>query len=147
MSDERDAQWAAFDAVGIEEMRKRLGAHQYGEQRERLAREWLAHQESLRVSAESAASLVEARSANELARAANELAERANASALEANSVAEISAASAARSVAVARTNNILATAALIAAIIAIVVSVIGLKRTHENVGAPKMETRTYENK
>jgi hypothetical protein len=134
MIPERDAQWAEFDAVGTVEIRKRLGVQQYGEQKVRLAREWLAHQESLRSSAENAASLAEARSANELAREANTLA-------LQANSVAETSAASAARSVAKARTSNAIAMAALAAAIIAIVISIIET-RHHDDTLKTKIETQ-----
>jgi len=128
MSSERDARWTEFERLGVEEIHKRLGAQQYGEEKLRLAREWLAHQESLRMSADNAASLAKARAANELARSANELAERANVAALEANDVASAAAASAALSVAAARANNIIAIAALIAATIAIVVSIIGLR-------------------
>jgi hypothetical protein len=121
MSIERDARWAEFESLGVEEIRKRLGAQQYGEEKIRLAREWLAHQESLRTSTDNAASLAEARAANDLAKAAN-------LSASEANVIARAASDSAKRSAAAARTNNIIATAALIAAVIAIVVSIIGLK-------------------
>lgn len=136
MIGERDAQWAEFDALGTVEIRKRLGASQYGEQKVKLAREWLAHQESLQSSAENAASLAEARSANELALAANTLA-------LQANSVAEISAASAARSVAKAHTSNIIAAIAALAAVIAIAVSIIGWKHNDKSESAPKSETQS----
>jgi hypothetical protein len=130
--DERDARWTEFDALGTVEIRKRLGAQQYGEEKVRLAREWLAHQESLRSSDENAASLAEARSANELAREANTLA-------LQANSVAEISAASAARSVAKAHISNIIAAIAAALAAAAITVSIIGWYR---HADAPNKETK-----
>ncbi len=120
MSEQRDAEWAAFDALGIEEMRKRLGARQYGDQREKLAREWLAHNEKLQAALDNAAMLAEARSTNLLAREANQ-------ASAEANDIARAASASAERSAAAAQTNNKIASAALIAAIIAIVVSIIGL--------------------
>ena len=120
MSDQRDSEWAAFDALGIEEIRKRLGARQYGDQREKLAREWLAHHETSQVAFDNAAMLAEAKATNLLAR-------EANLSAVEANEIARAASASAKRSAAAARTNNIIATAALIAAIIAIVVSITGI--------------------
>ena len=115
MSNDRDAEWTRFDELGIEEVRKRLGAKQYGDRRKKLAEEWLAHQGALQGSSEHAASLAEARSANALAR-------RANCIALEASDSAK-------RSAAHALTSNIIAALALIAAIIAIVFSVMG---THQ---------------
>jgi ferric-dicitrate binding protein FerR (iron transport regulator) len=144
MSDDFD-QWAQFADLGVAEVRRRLGGRIYGDAREKLAREWLALQESLRMSADNAASLAEARAANELARSANDLAERANASALEANSIASIAAASAALSVSKARTNNVIASAALAAAIIAIVVSIIGLRHTDGHGNAQKAQTENTQ--
>jgi ferric-dicitrate binding protein FerR (iron transport regulator) len=144
LSDNFD-QWEQFDSLGVAEVRRRLGARSYGDAREKLAREWLALQESQRMSADNAASLAEARAANELARAANELAERANAEALAANSIAEIAAASAALSVAKARTTNIIAGASAILAIIAIVVSIIGLRHTDGHAEPQKVKTENSQ--
>jgi hypothetical protein len=137
MIPERDAQWAEFDSLGEVEIRKRLGAQQYGEQRMKLAREWLAHHASLRSSDENAASLAEARAANELAKEANTLA-------LQANSVAEISAASAALSVAKAKTSNIIAIVAAAAAIAAVVISMINIRHTDAQHGVTQ-KTKTEE--
>lgn len=119
MADDRDARWAQYAQVGIEEIRKRLGARQYGEQ-EPLVREWLAHQESLEASGDRRAIFAEAKAANDLARSAND-------AALEANDIARSAADSASVSAAAARTNNIIATLALIAATIAIALSIIGM--------------------
>jgi ferric-dicitrate binding protein FerR (iron transport regulator) len=142
LSDHFD-QWEQFDNLGVAEVRRRLGARSYGDANEKLAREWLALQESQRMSADNAASLAEARAANELARSANELAERANDAALEANSVATISAASAARSVAKAHTSNIIAAIAAIVAVAAIIVSVIGWKHNDKASNTSKSETQS----
>ena len=139
MSDPREARWQEFSALGEEEVRKRLGAHQYGEDKIRLAREWLEYHASIRTSSREEATLAEARRANSLAAAANELAERANSTAdaaassaratanaldsmtaltAEANSIAE----RAERRVATA---NTIATLALIASVIAIAIGII----------------------
>jgi hypothetical protein len=129
----------------VEEIRRRLGAQQYGEQRANLAREWLTHQESLKAERDRAEALSAARAANALAEDANrialaskEAADEANASAREANSLArsanttaDDAAASARRSADAARINNTIATLALIAAVIAIAMSIFGMFIKH----------------
>lgn len=142
--DERETRWAEFDALGIQEMRKRMGSHVFGEEKMKLSREWIAHQESLRASADSSASLAEARSANELARSANDLAERAIDAALQANSIAETSAVSAALSVRKARNTNIIASIAATLAAIAIVVSIIGWSHNGKGKDEQKTEAQTH---
>jgi hypothetical protein len=121
MADEaNELRWKEFETLGPEEVRKRLGAHHYGEDKERLAREWLEHQESL-------ASIKSRERTMALAREANDLARSANTSASEANAIARNAADSAAESARALRTNNIIATLALIAAVIAMALSIIGL--------------------
>ena len=39
--DVQDVRWKEFEELGEEEVRKRLGAHIWGEDKERLARQWL----------------------------------------------------------------------------------------------------------
>jgi len=66
--DVQDVRWKEFEDLGEEEVRKILGGHIiWGEDKERLARQWLELRET---------SL--AREANELAKRANDLAKRAN---------------------------------------------------------------------
>jgi hypothetical protein len=65
--DVQDVRWKEFEELGEEEVRKRLGAHIWGEDKERLARQWL----DLR-------STSLAREANDLARRANDVAREAN---------------------------------------------------------------------
>jgi len=43
MTDHIQERWRDFDALGELEVRQRLAAHVYGEDNERLAREWLEH--------------------------------------------------------------------------------------------------------
>ena len=124
MSDPRDQLWQEFDALGEEEVRRRLAAHQYGTAKARSALQWIEFRESLRSSDSIAQSLAFARDANDLARSAN-------AAALEANSIARASSDSAKRSADAASTSNTIATAALAAAIIAIVVSIIAIFLHH----------------
>ena len=65
--DVQDVRWKEFEELGEEEVRKRLSAHIWGEDKERLARQWLdLRQTSL------------AREANDLAREANDIASRNN---------------------------------------------------------------------
>ena len=120
MSDPRDLLWQEFEALGEDEVRKRLGAHQYGETKKRSAIQWIEYRESLRSSDSMAHSLA-------FAREANDLASSANAAAVEANSIARASSDSAKRSADAARTSNIIATLALIAAVIAMALSIIGM--------------------
>jgi hypothetical protein len=110
-----------FDQLGEVQVRQNLAMKRWGNTpRDALARQWLQLQESSRTAEVNAATLDEARSANELARAANSLAASANAT-------ADAAAASARLSAAAARTNNIIAIIALIAAVIAIAISIIGI--------------------
>jgi hypothetical protein len=104
-----EARWHEFETLGQEEVRKRLAASIWSEEKSALARQWLEFHTSA------------------LPREANDLARSANAAALEANSIARDAAASARHSAEAARTNNIIATLALIGAVIAIAVSIIGL--------------------
>ena len=119
MSNYTDALWREFDALGEAEVRKRLAGQMFGEAKVLVAREWLTHIESSRASATSAATLAEAKAANEFARTANDLAAAANAA-------ADAASASAARSADAAKTNNTIATLALIAAMAAIAISIVG---------------------
>jgi hypothetical protein len=116
----QSARWAEFEQLGEAEVRKHIVSIAWGEGKIALAKQWLDHKSSSDSAADRAATLAEARAANELARAANSLAEAANVT-------ADAAAASAARSAEAAKTNNIIATIALIAAVIAIAVSVIGI--------------------
>jgi hypothetical protein len=68
--DVQDVRWKEFEELGEEEVRKRLGAHIWGEDKERLARQWLELRET------------------SLARQANDLAMKANDAAKEANDIA-----------------------------------------------------------
>ena len=131
MSDDRDAVWQGFEAVGPEEVRKRLGAHQYGEQRAHLAENWLAHRDALEASEDRRKAIAAADEANALARNANELASSANKLARSANTTAESAAASARLTADAARNSNMIATLALIAAIIASAVSILGIFLKH----------------
>ncbi len=97
--DVQDVRWKEFDGLGEEEVRKRLAAHIWGEDKERLARQWLESREWSRSSEDSRATLALAKEANDLARSANDI----------------------------ARSNNTIAMIAIIAAVIAIAVSVFGL--------------------
>jgi hypothetical protein len=65
--DVQDVQLKEFEELGEEEVRKRVAAHIWGEDKERLARQWL----ELR-------STSLAREANDLARKANDVAKEAN---------------------------------------------------------------------
>jgi len=120
VSDPREMRWREFESLGEEEIRKRIGAHQYGDAKERLAIQWLEYRESLDSSEVRRRTLAVATEANDLARSANDAAS-------EANVIALTAAASASLSAAAARTNNIIATLALIAAAIAIALSIIGM--------------------
>jgi hypothetical protein len=65
--DVQDVRWKEFEGLGEEDVRKRLGAHFWSEDKERLARQWLEHRETYL-----------AREANDLAKRANDVAEKAN---------------------------------------------------------------------
>ena len=122
--DPNDARWQEFESLGEIEVRKRLAAHMWSEEKEALARQWIEYRESFDSSASRANSLA-------LAREANDLARKANSSASEANVIARESASSAKLSAKAARSSNIIATAALIAATISIALSIIGLFLKH----------------
>lgn len=109
--DPQSTRWQEFEELGEVEVRKRLAAHIWGEEKEALAHQWLEFRESSNSSEVRRQTLAVAREANDLARAANN-------SALEANAIARDSASSAKRSAKAARNSNIIAMAALIAAII-----------------------------
>jgi 7-cyano-7-deazaguanine synthase in queuosine biosynthesis len=65
--DVHDVWWREFEDLGEEQVRARLAQHIWGEDKERLARQWLElRQTSL------------AREANDLAKRANDLATQAN---------------------------------------------------------------------
>jgi hypothetical protein len=120
VSDPRDSFWRELEALGEEEVRKRLAAHQFGATKARSASQWLVYRESLSSSASNAQSLAFAREANDLARSANAVAS-------EANAIARDSASSARLSAKAARNSNIIATVALIAAVISIALSIIAM--------------------
>ena len=122
MSEERDAQWHAFEKLGAEEVRRALGAQQYSEAKTKLAREWLAHKEAQAASADR-------RTAIDVAEEANKISKDANALAQEANSTAIAAADSARDSAAAARKNNGIALFALSIATLAVIVAAISLVR------------------
>jgi hypothetical protein len=68
--DVQDVRWKEFEELGEEDVRKRPSAHIWGEDKERLARQWLELRET------------------SLAREANDLAKKANDAAKEANDIA-----------------------------------------------------------
>jgi hypothetical protein len=68
--DVQDVRWKEFEELGEDDVRKRLSAHIWGEDKERLARQWLELRET------------------SLAREANDLAKKANDAAKEANDIA-----------------------------------------------------------
>src|SRR5262245_56855855 len=78
--DVHETRWKEFEDLGEEEVRKRLAQHIWGEDKERLARQWLDHRST---------SL--AREANDLARTANDIAEKANSLARKGNIIATLS--------------------------------------------------------
>jgi hypothetical protein len=121
---ERDDQWAEFEKFGPEEIRKRLGAFQYGEVKANLAKEWLAHLEATSSADDRATTKSLAREANEIARASNDLAKASNSIAETANRVALSAVSEAARATAVARTNAYVAKIALAVAIISATFSI-----------------------
>ncbi len=97
--DVQDVWWKELDGLGEEEVRKRLAAHIWGEDKERLARQWLESKEWSRSSEDGRATLALAKEANDLARSANDI----------------------------ARSNNIIAMFAVVVAVIAIAVSIFSL--------------------
>jgi hypothetical protein len=118
MSEERDAQWAEFERLGEEEVRKRLGAQQYGEAKVKLARAWLEQRDALHASADRRKAIDVATEANTISRQANDLSREANTTAA--------GAAIAAREAADAtKANARIAAGALAMAFLALVVSVL----------------------
>jgi hypothetical protein len=91
MNDPHETRWKEFETLGEEEVRKRLGAHMFGEDKERLARQWIEYRDSLDSSAARLRTLALATEANDLARSAN-------AAASESNVIARSAADSASRS-------------------------------------------------
>ena len=104
--DGQDVWWKEFEQLGEEEVRKHLRAHIWGEEKERLAFQWLELGEAAKALENRRKTLALVREVNDLARRANDVAKEANDT---------------------ARTNNIIATFALFLAGIAIGVSIIGL--------------------
>ena len=128
MSDEpRKTRWQKFDEMGEREVRARVAAQSWGEEKIAAAKQWLDQKASSDASTDSDATLAETRAANELARSANDLAEVAITSASKANAIARDASAVAKRSEDAARTNNVIAMLALVAAAIAIAISIIGI--------------------
>jgi hypothetical protein len=74
-----DRRWKEFEDLGEEDVRKRLLQHIWGEDKERLARQWLEHRGTFLD-----------REANDLARKANAIAEKANDLARKNNIIATI---------------------------------------------------------
>jgi hypothetical protein len=120
MDDLQSTRWQEFEKLGEIEVRERLAAHIWSEEKDALARQWLEYCESFNSSEDRLRTLAVAKDANDLARSANE-------AALEANSIARTASDSAKRSADAARTSNMIATLALIAAAIAIALSIIGM--------------------
>jgi len=81
-ADVHDVRWAEFEALGEIEVRKRLAAHYWSEEKDALARQWLVYRESRESSESNANSLALAREANDFARSANTSASEANAIAI-----------------------------------------------------------------
>jgi hypothetical protein len=77
--DVNDVRWREFEDLGEEDVRKRLAAHIWSEEKEKLARQWLEHRGT---------SL--AREANDLAREANNAARQANDLASKNNIIATV---------------------------------------------------------
>ena len=128
MSDNpKKSRWQKFEEMGEREVRARVAAQSWGEDKIAAAKQWLDEKALSGASADRAATLAETRAANELARSANDLAEAANASALEAKTIARDASASAKQSADAARTSKIIATLALIVAAIAIANSITGI--------------------
>jgi hypothetical protein len=94
-----DVWWKEFGELGEEEVRKRLGAHIWLEDKEKLARQWLQSGEAAKAAENRRDALALAKEANDIARAAND----------------------------VERMNNFIAALVLVGAGIAIAVSIIGL--------------------
>jgi hypothetical protein len=117
-----DVRWNEFEELGEIEVRKRLAAHIWSEEKEALARQWIEFRESHESSESRANSLALAREANDLARSAN-------VAASEANSIARASSLAAKRSADAAYTSNIIAAAALIIAIISAVLAIIAMQK------------------
>jgi len=88
--------WIEFDALGEEEVRKRLGAVVWDSYKQVAARQWLEAREAAKSAESRRETLALAKEANDLARSAND----------------------------VARKNNIIATLALVVAAIALAVSI-----------------------
>jgi hypothetical protein len=99
MADQNDLRWQEFDSLGQVEVRKRVTAKIWTEEKAKLAHQWLAYQESQESSASRQKTLDVTKEAADLAKSAMEA----------------------------ARTSTMIATLALIAAAIAVVLSVIGL--------------------
>lgn len=119
------ALWETFARQGEEVVRERLASNAYNDLTEKQAREWLAHQASSKVSADSRALLDSAASANDLAREANDVAREANALAREANASACEANNLASRANRRALIANVIAAIAAAAAIAAIVIPTI----------------------
>jgi hypothetical protein len=109
----RDARWREFEGLGEEEVRKRVGAKMFGEEKSELAQQWLGYRASEDFAEQGSKTLALAEEAIKLARSANDIARKA--------------ADSASRSAAAAERNSRIARGALIGALIAIAISIIGL--------------------
>ena len=73
-----DVWWKEFGELGEEEVRKRLGAHIWLEDKERLARQWLESGELAKDAENRRETLTLAKEANYLAKEANLIARRNN---------------------------------------------------------------------
>ena len=128
--------WADFEKIGIEQVRRNLAGHVYGEERSKAALGWIDHQASKSESLDRASVIALAREANDLAREAIEAAREANRvasdSATSSRAANELARAANSR-VAMAeassdqrtRTSNRIAALALITAIAAAIISII----------------------
>jgi hypothetical protein len=72
--DVKDSRWKEFEELGEEEVHKRLGSHIWGEDRKKLARQWLA----LRGTSLDREAIDLARRANDAANEANVIARNNN---------------------------------------------------------------------
>lgn len=74
MDDVRDVRWKEFDGLGEEEVRKRVAASIWGEEKTALAHQWLEHRQWNTSSADAREGLALAKDANDLARRGNTIA-------------------------------------------------------------------------
>jgi hypothetical protein len=90
--EDADRRWKQFEELGSEQVRKNIASHVYGEENTRLAREWLAHTESVIRSAADAEIVASSAEQIRIARSAKNAAWIAAIAAIAAAIVAAIAA-------------------------------------------------------